>query len=136
MKLKTKQDLVEKQLVVNRAMALVVPHLRKVVILGEGACNTHSLALLAVRTGNDNFLPDNYEPHLSMFPKSLSVKPGIVVLLRVGPLLPLRILRVSWCPLDRLPAEHSKRNKTVPEKVATTCTEDGHKQTTKTSTTI
>ena len=23
--------------------------------------------------------------------------------------------------------EHSKRNKTVPEKVATTCTEDGHK---------
>ena len=31
---------------------------------------------------------------------------------------------------------HSKRNKTVPEKVATTCTEDGHKQTTKTSTTI
>ena len=32
--------------------------------------------------------------------------------------------------------EHSKRNKTVPEKVATTCTEDGHRQTTKTSTTI
>ena len=32
--------------------------------------------------------------------------------------------------------EHSKRNKTVPERVATTCTEDGHKQTTKTSTTI
>ena len=31
--------------------------------------------------------------------------------------------------------EHSKGNKTVPEKVATTCTEDGHKQTTKTSTT-
>ena len=30
--------------------------------------------------------------------------------------------------------EHSKRNKTVPEKVATTCTEDGHKQTSKTST--
>ena len=26
--------------------------------------------------------------------------------------------------------EHSKGNKTVPEKVATTCTEDGHKQTT------
>ena len=24
--------------------------------------------------------------------------------------------------------EHSKRNKPVPEKVATTCTEDGHKQ--------
>jgi len=23
--------------------------------------------------------------------------------------------------------EHSKRNKTVPEKVATTCTEDGHR---------
>jgi len=32
--------------------------------------------------------------------------------------------------------EHSKGNKTVPVKVATTCTEDGHKQTTKTSTTI
>jgi len=32
--------------------------------------------------------------------------------------------------------EDSKGNKTVPEKVATTCTEDGHKQTTKTSTTI
>ena len=32
--------------------------------------------------------------------------------------------------------EHSKGNKTVPEKVAITCTEDGHKQTTKTSTTI
>ena len=32
--------------------------------------------------------------------------------------------------------EHSKGNKTVPEKVATTCTENGHKQTTKTSTTI
>ena len=32
--------------------------------------------------------------------------------------------------------EHSKGNKTVPEKVATTCTEDGHKQTTKTSVTI
>ena len=32
--------------------------------------------------------------------------------------------------------EHSKGNKTVPEKVATTRTEDGHKQTTKTSTTI
>ena len=32
--------------------------------------------------------------------------------------------------------EHSKGNKTVTEKVATTRTEDGHKQTTKTSTTI
>jgi len=32
--------------------------------------------------------------------------------------------------------EHSKGNKTVPEEVATTCREDGHKQTTKTSTTI
>ena len=31
---------------------------------------------------------------------------------------------------------HSKGNKTVPGKVATTRTEDGHKQTTKTSTTI
>ena len=28
--------------------------------------------------------------------------------------------------------EHSKRNKTVPEKVATTCTEDGQKYNTKT----
>ena len=27
--------------------------------------------------------------------------------------------------------KHSKANKTEPEKVATTCTEDGHKQTTK-----
>jgi len=32
--------------------------------------------------------------------------------------------------------DHSKGNKTVPGKVATTCTEDGHKKTTKTSTTI
>ena len=32
--------------------------------------------------------------------------------------------------------EHSKGNKTVPGKVATTHTEDGHKQTTKTSNTI
>ena len=32
--------------------------------------------------------------------------------------------------------EHSKGNKTVPEKVATTLTEDGYKQNTKTSTTI
>ena len=32
--------------------------------------------------------------------------------------------------------EHSKGNKTLPEKVATTRTEDGHKQSTKTSTTI
>jgi len=32
--------------------------------------------------------------------------------------------------------EHSKGNKTVPEKVATTCTEDGHRQTTETNTTI
>ena len=32
--------------------------------------------------------------------------------------------------------EYSKGNKTVPVKVAKTCTEDGHKQTTKTSTTI
>ena len=32
--------------------------------------------------------------------------------------------------------EHSKGNKTVPEKVATTRTEDGHGQTTKTSTAI
>ena len=32
--------------------------------------------------------------------------------------------------------EHSKGNKTVPEKVAKTCTKDGHKQTTKTSTKI
>jgi len=32
--------------------------------------------------------------------------------------------------------QYSKGNKTVPGKVATTCTDDGHKQTTKTSTTI
>ena len=32
--------------------------------------------------------------------------------------------------------EHSKGNKTVPEKVATTRTEDGHRQTAKTSTKI
>ena len=32
--------------------------------------------------------------------------------------------------------ENSKGNKTVPGKVATACTEDGHRQTTKTSTTI
>ena len=32
--------------------------------------------------------------------------------------------------------EHSKGNKTVPGKVAATCTEDGHKHTIKTSTTI
>jgi len=32
--------------------------------------------------------------------------------------------------------EHSKGNKIVPEKVATTRTEDGHKYTTKTRTTI
>jgi hypothetical protein len=32
--------------------------------------------------------------------------------------------------------EHSKGNKTVPEKVATTRTEGGHKQTAKTSTTV
>jgi len=32
--------------------------------------------------------------------------------------------------------EHSKGNKTVPEKVAKTRTEDGHKETTKTSTTV
>jgi len=32
--------------------------------------------------------------------------------------------------------EHNKGNKTVLKKVATTCTQDGHKQTTKTSITI
>jgi len=32
--------------------------------------------------------------------------------------------------------EYSKGNKTVPGKVATTCTEDGHKQNTKTSDTV
>ena len=32
--------------------------------------------------------------------------------------------------------EHKKGNKTVSEKVATTCTEDRHKQTTKTGITI
>ena len=33
-------------------------------------------------------------------------------------------------------AEHSKVNKTIPGELATTRTEDGHKQTTKTSTEI
>jgi hypothetical protein len=37
---------------------------------------------------------------------------------------------------NNLSTEHSKGNKIAPEKVATTCTEDGHKQATKTSTTI
>jgi hypothetical protein len=32
--------------------------------------------------------------------------------------------------------EHSKGNKTIPEKVATTCTEDGRKKNNKTSTAI
>ena len=32
--------------------------------------------------------------------------------------------------------KHNEGNTTVPEKVATICTEDGHRQTTKTSTTI
>ena len=32
--------------------------------------------------------------------------------------------------------ENNKGNKRVPRKVATTCTEDGHKQNTKTSTAI
>ena len=32
--------------------------------------------------------------------------------------------------------EHNKGNKTLPEKGATICTEDGHKQITKTSTKI
>ena len=32
--------------------------------------------------------------------------------------------------------EHSEGNKTAPGKVVTTCTEDGHKQNTKTGTTI
>jgi hypothetical protein len=32
--------------------------------------------------------------------------------------------------------EHSKGNKTIPEKMATICTEDGHKKNNKTSTTI
>jgi len=38
--------------------------------------------------------------------------------------------------LKRAFERHSKGNKTVPGKGATTCTKDGHKQTTKTSTTI
>ena len=41
---------------------------------------------------------------------------------------------MNWAKNENI--EHSKGNKTVPEKVATTCAEDGHKQTTKTSTTI
>ena len=42
----------------------------------------------------------------------------------------INVLGKNWS------TEHSKGNKTVPGKVATTRTEDGHKQTTKTSTTI
>ena len=42
----------------------------------------------------------------------------------------------SMCQAKNWSTEHSKGNKTVPGKVATTCTEDGHKQTSKTSTTI
>jgi hypothetical protein len=38
--------------------------------------------------------------------------------------------------LGKKRVQERKGNKTVPEKVATTCTEDGYKQTTKTSTTI
>ena len=37
---------------------------------------------------------------------------------------------------EKTGAEYSKGNKTIPEKVATTRTEDGHKQTTKTSITV
>jgi hypothetical protein len=40
------------------------------------------------------------------------------------------------CIRENGSTEHSKRNKTVLEKVATTRTEDGHKQNTKTSATI
>jgi len=46
---------------------------------------------------------------------------------------------INEVELEELITEDIKkamRNKTVPEKVATTCTEDGHKQTTKISTTI
>ena len=43
----------------------------------------------------------------------------------------LQVLRTEQNSTD-----HSKGNKTLPGKVATTRTEDGHKQTTKTSTTI
>ena len=44
--------------------------------------------------------------------------------------------KVHLTNLRIISTEHSKRNETVPEKVAATCTEDGHKQNTKTSTTI
>ena len=42
----------------------------------------------------------------------------------------------NQCIREKTGAQKIKRNKTVQEKVATTCTEDGHKQTTKTNTTI
>ena len=42
----------------------------------------------------------------------------------------------NQCIRQKTGADNSKGNKRVPGKVATTCTEDGHKQTTKTSTTI
>jgi len=47
-----------------------------------------------------------------------------------------RNLLVFWNFAKNRSTEHGKGNKTVPEKVATTRTEDGHKQNTKTSTTI
>ena len=46
------------------------------------------------------------------------------------------ILVTEYINVFYMPLSHSKGNKTVPGKVATTRTEDGHKQTTKTSTTI
>jgi hypothetical protein len=42
----------------------------------------------------------------------------------------IKVLGKNWG------TEHSKGNKTVPEKAATICTEDGQKQNTKTSTTV
>jgi len=45
---------------------------------------------------------------------------------------------ILWTQTDyqNRSTEHSKGNKRVPEKVATTCIENGHKETTKTSTAI
>ena len=40
----------------------------------------------------------------------------------------------NQCIRQKWSTEHSTGNKTVPGKVAKTCTKDGHKQTTKTST--
>ena len=46
------------------------------------------------------------------------------------------ILVTEYINIFYMPLRHSKGNKTVPRKVATTRTGDGHRQTTETSTTM